>query len=74
MRKNRFLKIDWKKIAFSMRKNKTELLPYMLNRQEVHMDSSIHVKDKTRKVMKENVGKYLSEMVVRKSENSHTKS
>lgn len=55
-----------------MRKNRTELLPYMLNKQEFHMDSSTHVKDKTRKFMKENVGKYLSEIVVRKTGNSHT--
>lgn len=48
MRKNRFLKIDWEKMAFSMKKNKIELLPYMLNQQEFHMDSSIPVKDKTR--------------------------
>lgn len=58
-------------IAFNMKKNKTEFLPYMLNREEFHVDSSINVKDKTRTLMKENIGKYLGAIVVKKRLKTH---
>lgn len=40
-----------------MKKNKTEFLPCMLNKEAFHMDLRYKCEDKTKKLVKENVGK-----------------